>query len=61
MGEYNNFMLVNIVSPLIGSSIINKFIEQYKTNNYKNMITVTEHKKFFYDSEIEIFWLRNKN
>lgn len=51
VGSYSNFMMVNCVSPLINKKTINEFIEQYKTNYYKNMITVTEHKKFFYDSE----------
>jgi YrbI family 3-deoxy-D-manno-octulosonate 8-phosphate phosphatase len=51
VGSYSNFMMVNCVSPLINKKTINEFIEQYKTNDYKNMITVTKHKKFFYDSE----------
>ena len=51
VGCYSNFMMVNCVSPLVNNKTINEFIEQYKTNNYKNMVTVTKHKKFFYDSE----------
>ena len=51
VGSYSNFMMVNCVSPLITEDIINEFIEVYIKNNYTNMITVTEHAKFFYDSE----------
>lgn len=50
VGIYSNFMMVNCVSPLVNEDIINEFIEVYIKNNYTNMITVTEHKKFFYDS-----------
>ena len=51
VGIYSNFMMVNCVSPLVNEDIINDFINLYIKNKYKNMITVTEHKKFFYDSD----------
>lgn len=50
VGIYSNFMMVNCVSPLVNEYIINDFIELYIKNNYKNMITVSEHKKFYCDS-----------
>ena len=51
VGIYSNFMMVNCVSPLVNEYIINDFIELYIKNNYKNMITVSEHKKFYCDSD----------
>lgn len=50
VGECDNFMMVNCVSPLINENIMNKFIKTYKENNYKNMVTVNDKYKFFCDT-----------
>lgn len=51
VGIYNNFMMVNAVSPLVNSNTIDKFINKFIKNNYKNMVTVHKQKKFFCNSE----------
>ena len=51
VGIYNNFMMVNVVSPLINSNIINKFVNTFIENNYKNMVTVNNQKRFFCNLE----------
>ena len=48
VGECDNLMMVNCVSPLITEQIIEQFVEKFNKNSFKNMITVTEYKKFFY-------------
>jgi UDP-glucose 4-epimerase len=50
VGKYTNFMMVNAVSPLIDSSTIQNFIDTFKKNNFKNMVTVNEQKSFFCNS-----------
>jgi len=50
VGTYDNFMMVNAVSPLVNYEIINKFIEEFIKNKFKNMVTVNNHKRFFCNS-----------
>ena len=50
VGQYTNFMMVNVVSPLVDSNTIQNFIDTFKKNNYKNMVTVNKQKRFFCDS-----------
>ena len=51
VGIYDNFMMVNAVSPLVTSDIIKKFVETFKQNKFKNMVTVNNHKRFFCNSK----------
>ena len=50
VGQYTNFMMVNAVSPLVDSNTIQNFIDTFKKNNCKNMVTVNKQKRFFCDS-----------
>lgn len=50
VGIYNNFMMVNAVSPLIKYNIIEDFINTFIKNKYKNMVTINKQKRFFCNS-----------
>ena len=50
IGKYNNFMMVNAVSPLIETKTIDNFLEIFNKNKYKNMVSVNKQKRFFCDS-----------
>tara|TARA_B100001093_G_scaffold158253_2_gene150749 strand:+ start:68 stop:3286 length:3219 start_codon:yes stop_codon:yes gene_type:complete len=50
VGTHNNFMMVNAVSPLIDNNTIDKFIEKFDENDFKNMVTINKHKRFFCNS-----------
>ena len=50
VGIYNNFMMVNAVSPLIKYNIIEKFVNTFIKNKYQNMVTVNNQKSFFCNS-----------
>jgi YrbI family 3-deoxy-D-manno-octulosonate 8-phosphate phosphatase len=50
VGLYENFMMVNAVSPLINSELIQSFVQKYIDNKFKNMVTVNNQKKFFCNS-----------
>jgi CMP-N-acetylneuraminic acid synthetase len=47
VGSCSNIMMVNVVSPLIDSNIINNFIDNFFKLKYGNMVTVNEQKSFF--------------
>ena len=49
VGVYDNFMMVNTVSPFVNINILEKFINFFIENNYRNIITVNNHNKFFCD------------
>ena len=50
VGSCSNIMMVNAVSPLINSNIINIFIDKFIKLQYTNMVTVNEQKSFFCNS-----------
>ena len=50
VGSCSNIMMVNVVSPLIDSNIINNFIDNFFKLKYGNMVTVNEQKSFFCNS-----------
>lgn len=50
VGYCSNIMMVNVVSPLIDSNIINNFIDKFVQLKYTNMVTVNEQKSFFCNS-----------
>tara|TARA_B100001175_G_scaffold248677_1_gene215557 strand:- start:13431 stop:15992 length:2562 start_codon:yes stop_codon:yes gene_type:complete len=50
VGVYDNFMMINAVSPLIDIQTIQRFVETFFESKLKNMVTVNKQQRFFCNS-----------